>query len=208
MATAIATESKYKSFMKPVKFWQRSSHQHKEPTIDDTISKDYSTQQSEEVAEQIEEEAEQQKACKKSSSYMPSFGFGKKVNNNQPATPIVALTESGKTEVYKLSTIDDAGAYIPPSPTLQGKRDHWIDVSEDDIMNFRLPGSECLTTHVGEKHVFFTPSTFVQTQPYISPIISHHHHMSDSTLSTVPSLEDDGSSDIMTSSCRSSASYL
>jgi hypothetical protein len=204
MATAVATESKYKSFIKPVKFWQRSS-QHKEPTIDDTINKDYQSQQPQDISEEeIEEEKEQQKV-KRSSSYMRSFGFGRKSNSSIPSlAPIVALTESGKTEVYKLSTIDDAGAYIPPSPTLQGKRDHWIDANEDDIMNFRLPSSECLTTHVGEKHDFFTPSTFVRTQPYIFPIISH---MSDSTLSTVPSLEDDGS-DITTSSCRSSASYL
>lgn len=194
---AVVAESKYKSFMKPVKFWQKSSQQ-KESTIDTIVNEDYNKQ------EPVEPITPPQ-LTKNSSSYMPSFNFRKSTSSSIPTTP--ALTESGKTEVYKLSTIDDTGIYVPPSPTLQGKRDHWIDVNED-IMDFRLPSSECLTTHVGEKHDFFTPSTFVQTQPYIFPVISHNN-MSESTLSSVPSfIEDDSSSEIMSSSCRSSASYL
>ncbi|CAO3655659.1 unnamed protein product [Mucor hiemalis] len=190
---AAVTESKYKSFMKPVKFWQKSS-QPKE------VVHEEDTQQEQEEIEQEQRPV----TTHKSSSYMPSFSFSRKSTSPATFPPVVALTESGKTEVYKLSTIDHDGLYVPPSPTLGGKRDHWIEVNED-IMDFRLPSSECLTTHVGEKHDFFTPSTFVQTQPYIFPIASH---MSDSALSSVPSFVEDDGSDIMTSSCRSSASYL
>lgn len=176
---AAVTESKYKSFMKPVKFWQRSSP--KEVTIDDNKN-----HQDDEETPQI-----------KNNGFIPSFGLSKKKPSQQ------ALTETKKGEIYKLSTIDNDGMYAPPSPGLQGKRDHWIDTADVD---FYLPSSECLTTHVGEKHDFFTPSsTFVLTQPYIFPIASH---MSDSSLSTVPSfIEDDGCSDILTNSYRSSASY-
>jgi hypothetical protein len=196
MAT-ITSESKYKSFMKPVKFWQKSSTQQKESTIDDLVNKDYNSQHG--IAATEEQETPQKQLSK--SSYLPSFSFGKKASSARPV-PVVALTESGKAEVYKLSTIDDTGLYMPPSPSLQGKRDHWIEVTEDDMMDFHLPSSECLTTHVGEKHDFFTPSTLVQCQPYILPIAD----MSDSTLSAVPSL-DDGNSDLTSPSCRSSASY-
>lgn len=188
---AAVTESKYKSFIKPVKFWQKSS----QPAHEEDDSNGQEHQQ--------EQQQQRPVTAHKSSSYMPSFSFSKKSSSPATPPPVVALTESGKTEVYKLSTIDHDGLYMPPSPTLGGKRDHWIEVNED-IMDFRLPSSECLTTHVGEKHDFFTPSTFVQTQPYIFPIASH---MSDSTVSSVPSfVEDDGS--ILTASCRSSASYL
>lgn len=192
---AAVTESKYKSFIKPVKFWQKSS-QPKEVAHEESSN-------GQEQHQQEQEPPQRPATTHKSSSYMPSFSFSKKSSSPATPPPVVALTESGKTEVYKLSTIDHDGLYMPPSPTLGGKRDHWIEVNED-IMDFRLPSSECLTTHVGEKHDFFTPSSFVQTQPYIFPIASH---MSDSTVSSIPSfVEDDGS--IMTSSCRSSASYL
>ncbi|GAA5796226.1 hypothetical protein HPULCUR_001596 [Helicostylum pulchrum] len=182
--TTVATtpESKYKSFMKPVKFWQKSVRKEIDTNDDDT--------QPTKVEGQL-----------KSSSMIPSFGFTKKAAYTTPT----ALTETKKGEVYKLSTIDNTGIYMPPSPSLDGKRDHWIDIDED-LMDFKLPGSECLTTHVGEKHDFFTPSaTFVRTQPYIFPVDSC---MSDSNVSAVPSFIEDDASEVMTNSCRSSASYL
>jgi hypothetical protein len=170
------SDSKYKSFIKPVKFWQKSQ---KESNIDDLIKKDYQAQHG-----ISEEETPRPQLTTKSTSYMPSFGFSKKTKDS-----VVALTESGKTEVYKLSTIDNSGLYMPPSPTLEGKRDHWIEVAEEDMMDFHLPSSDCLTTFYGEQHHFFTPSTFVNTQPYILPTAG----LSDSTLSAVPSLDDTNS---------------
>lgn len=169
---AAVTQSKYKSFMKPVKFWQKATPK------EVVTSADNENLQDEEETVQV-----------KSSGFIPSFGLGKK-------KPSQALVETKKGEIYKLSSIDVDGVYVPPSPGLQGKRDHWIDAVDID---FYLPSSECLTTHVGEKHDFFTPSsTFVRTQPYIFPVASH---MSDSGVSTVPSfIEDDGSSDILSSS--------
>ncbi|KAF1806009.1 hypothetical protein V8B55DRAFT_1452978 [Mucor lusitanicus] len=210
-AAPAVSESRYKSFMKPVKFWSKSSpsqqQQQKESSIDDLINRDYMSQNGipqPETAERPQPVPQQQQPAK--SGYLSSFHFSRKSSNqsNNASAPVVALTESGKSEVYKLSTIDDAGVYMPPSPSISGKRDHWIEVNEDDMMDFHLPDSACLTTHVGEKHDFYTPSTFVQSQPYILPI----PNMSESTLSSVPSL-DDGHSDLTTtSSCRSSASYL
>ncbi|KAI8644186.1 hypothetical protein BD408DRAFT_340992 [Parasitella parasitica] len=112
--------------------------------------------------------------------YLSSFHFGRK-----PSCSPTALVESRISEIFKLSTIDDAGAYIPPSPGITDKRDHWIDVNETDMMDFHLLDSACLTS-VGEKHDFFTPSTFVHSQPYILPTAD----MSESTLPSVPSLDD------------------
>lgn len=179
------SESRYKSFIKPVKFWQKSQ---KESDIDDLIKKDYNSQHG--IVEEPEEQRPQ--LTSKSTSYIPSFGFGKRANSKET---VVALTESGKSEVYKLSTIDDSGLYMPPSPTLEGKRDHWVEIAEEDMMDFHLPSSDCLTTFYGEKHDFFTPSSFVNSQPYILPIAG----LSDSTLSAVPSL-DDANSELSTPS--------
>ncbi|KAI9282320.1 hypothetical protein BY458DRAFT_497813 [Sporodiniella umbellata] len=94
---------------------------------------------------------------------------------------LIPLVESHEAEVYKLSTVD-SGLYIPPSPTLTGKRDHWIDVEE---VEFSLPGKECLTSRLTEKHDFFTPSSFVETQPYVLP-----HLVSSFSLSSDTSMED------------------
>ncbi|KAL9552411.1 hypothetical protein PS6_004490 [Mucor atramentarius] len=186
---AAASESRYKSFMKPVKFWSKSSssqQQQKDSSIDDLINRDYMSQNG--IPQPETTERPQPSPQQAKSGYLPSFHFGRKSSNQSTASaPVVALTESGKTEVYKLSTIDGSGVYMPPSPSITGKRDHWIEINEDDMMDFHLPDSACLTTHVGEKHDFYTPSTFVQSQPYILPI----PNMSESTLSSVPSLDDD-----------------
>ncbi|KAI9480665.1 MAG: hypothetical protein EXX96DRAFT_537920 [Benjaminiella poitrasii] len=167
--------------MNPVKFWQKSTP--KEPSLDDRIKQDYDAQ-----------EPARPTSLQAKKGYFSSFSFSHKKSERQPST-VVALKESGKTEVYKLSTVDDTGSYMPPSPTLDGKRDHWVEVKEDDMMDFHLPGSECLTSYIGDQHHFYTPSSFVQSQPYIP---TH------SSLSIVPSLDTDNQSDL--ASCRSSAS--
>ncbi|KAI8887946.1 hypothetical protein K501DRAFT_174327 [Backusella circina FSU 941] len=103
-----------------------------------------------------------------SSSLLSAFSIGKKAAAS-PSAQNVALKETARGDVYKLSIVQD-GSYIPPSPGVEGKRDHWIDVKED-IMNFNLPDSmTCLTTQYNEKHDFFTPYTFVHTQPYVLPV--------------------------------------
>ncbi|KAI8882575.1 hypothetical protein K501DRAFT_285788 [Backusella circina FSU 941] len=188
--TAVSSESRYKSFIKPVKFWDRPSSK-VAPAQD---------QDQEQVKEVVTQSPPQHNGL------LSSFSFSRKTV--VPSSPSghsylektdvnVALKETGKGEIYKLSTVDDAGIYMPPSPNLQGKRDHWIEVNED-IMDFHLPSSECLTTMEDDnKRGFYTPSSFVHTQPYILPV----HNMSDSSLS-VPSLDDSN-----LSSSRSSASY-
>lgn len=138
--TTVINESKYKSFMRPVKFWQKSTNDNQR------------------------EGEECQDNHPESNRFL---SFGKKQVKKPDVIPWV---ESDKKEVYKLSTVDASGIYMPPSPTLEGKRDHWIDVAED--MEFNLPHSECLTSHWTEKHDFFTPSTLVQSQPYILPCLS------------------------------------
>ncbi|KAI8052607.1 uncharacterized protein B0P05DRAFT_562148 [Gilbertella persicaria] len=163
-STMTPTESKYSSFMKPTKFWQKS-------TSSPAIPQHESPQETR-------------------NSYLPSLKFKK----SKSTSTVIALEESGKSEVYKLSTIDHTGIYMPPSPGLSGKRDHWIEVNEDKMMDFHLPSSDCLTRHINEKHDFYTPSSFVNSQPYILPMPTN---MSESTLSTVPSLEDDSHSDII-----------
>ncbi|KAG1454537.1 hypothetical protein G6F56_007297 [Rhizopus delemar] len=130
--TTVANEPRYKSFIRPVKFWQKTK-------VEDV--------------EAIEEKVP--------------------VNRKK----VVPLVESDKAEVYKLSRIDE-GFYMPPSPTLEGKRDHWIDVQD---MEFNLPGSECLTSRITEKHDFFTPSSFVETQPYVLTELSCISLSSDSS---------------------------
>jgi hypothetical protein len=193
--TAVPTESRYKSFIKPVKFWERPSSK---------VAPAQDEEQVQEVKEIVIPKPPQH-----TGGLLSSFSFSRKAAapSSPPAHSYldktgvnVALKETAKGEIYKLSTVDDAGMYMPPSPNLQGKRDHWIDVNED-IMDFYLPSSECLTTpEQDNKRGFYTPSSFVHTQPYVLPI----HNMSDSSLS-VPSLDDENMTSI--SSSRSSASY-
>ncbi|KAI7897956.1 uncharacterized protein BX663DRAFT_526581 [Cokeromyces recurvatus] len=194
-ATSETSTTTYKSFIKPIKFWQKSE---RGSSIDELIKRDYCE----------EEDKNKQVAKKKLLPSASSFSFAKK------KSAIVALKESGETEVYKLSTIDDTtGLYIPPSPTLESKRDHWVEINEEDIMDFYLPmNSECLTSHVNERHEFYTPSSYVKCQPYIfygsvpttkkdndDDDDNNNTMMNSSTLSSVPSLVDDETLEDLTS---------
>ncbi|KAF7722019.1 hypothetical protein EC973_003775 [Apophysomyces ossiformis] len=143
-------ESKYKSLLKPVRFWQRNNKTGVEP-----------------LATSLDKEEQVPKKPTPGKLFIssPSFNFKK-----QPAVSTeyqysnVALREASKEEVYKLSTIDDSGIYMPPSPDV--KRDHWLDLDED-IMAFRLPSSDCLTTKSGQ-HEFYTPSVIVNNLSRVS----------------------------------------
>ncbi|KAI8139738.1 hypothetical protein BJV82DRAFT_492550, partial [Fennellomyces sp. T-0311] len=68
--------------------------------------------------------------------------------------------ETAKGDIFKLSTINDSGVYLPPSPCEDSKRDHWLDIDQDELV-FRLPSPDRLTTHSGEEHSFYTPSATI-----------------------------------------------
>ncbi|ORY93353.1 hypothetical protein BCR43DRAFT_496774 [Syncephalastrum racemosum] len=111
---------------------------------------------------------------------MPSF--------QQKKSPAEALKETKKGEIYKLSTINDSGVYLPPSPCEDSKRDHWIELDED-IMAFRLPSPECLTAKT-QPHSFFTPSASLCRAPTSRTATSASDGASESD---VPSLITDNS---------------
>lgn len=144
--------SSYKSFLKPGKFWQKSN---KVATTTTAVTNN----------------EEKKKHTKYTIAMPPALTLaGHKVERT------TALRETAKGQVYKLSTINDSGVYLPPSPTLDSKRDHWIELDEEALA-FKLPGPECLTTRTeenGKKHCsFFTPSAIVSRksssyQSYIS----------------------------------------
>lgn len=69
----------------------------------------------------------------------------------------MALKETGKNEVYELSTVNDSGMYLAPA-LIHGKHDHWLGVDED-AFRFSLPSNDCLTTMSGRPHSFYTPSS-------------------------------------------------
>ncbi|ORY91844.1 hypothetical protein BCR43DRAFT_566176 [Syncephalastrum racemosum] len=70
---------------------------------------------------------------------------------------VVELKETGKNEIYELSTINDSGVYLPPQAEPASKRDRWLEVHEDDL-TFRLPSPDRLT----KSHLFFTPSSTIR----------------------------------------------
>ncbi|KAI9498336.1 hypothetical protein BDB00DRAFT_783968 [Zychaea mexicana] len=79
-----------------------------------------------------------------------------------------ALQEAAKAEVYKLSTVNDSGVFLPPSPKLDSKRDHWVELDEEALA-FRLPSPERLTTYGSNDKkqypTFYTPSAVVFPRP-------------------------------------------
>ncbi|KAI8388251.1 uncharacterized protein BYT42DRAFT_491031 [Radiomyces spectabilis] len=127
MSAAVVSESRYKSFLKPAKFWQKSNK---------TAPAGY--------------ENDENKPLEKT----PTTLFKKKTDDE------VALRETAKGEIYKLSTVSDSGVYLPPSPTEDSKRDHWLNIDQE-AMVFPLPDFDRLTTNSGEKHSFYTPSVIV-----------------------------------------------
>ncbi|KAJ8656208.1 hypothetical protein O0I10_008002 [Lichtheimia ornata] len=76
-----------------------------------------------------------------------------KMANKKPKSMTLALRENSMSDVFKLSTINGSGEYLPPSPCEDSKRDHWLDVDQDELA-FRLPSTDRLT----KENCFFTPS--------------------------------------------------
>ncbi|KAI9246276.1 hypothetical protein BDA99DRAFT_543370 [Phascolomyces articulosus] len=93
-----------------------------------------------------------------SSSVKPIEIPNKKNNKKNKNKLSLALKETANNDIFKLSTINDSGFFLPPSPCEDSKRDHWLDIDQDELA-FRMPSPDRLTTHSGEKHCFFTPST-------------------------------------------------
>lgn len=165
----------YKSFLKPGKFWQKSNK----------------------VATTTTTSNEEKKHTKYTIAMPPALTLaGHKVENT------TALRETAKGQVYKLSTINDSGIYLPPSPTLDSKRDHWIELDER-AHAFKLPGPECLTTRTdenGKKHCsFFTPSAIVSRksssyQSYIS--VPQPISLDSPTYEDTPSLMTDSTTSV------------
>ncbi|KAI8977349.1 hypothetical protein BDF20DRAFT_874297 [Mycotypha africana] len=199
--------------------WQTSTDSRKQTTsdIDKLIQKDH------ERLQQYVTEKEQNEQLKRTEkgyhfkqfynhfnssinkiSSSSSLSFKKNTKSSSPVTPLVALTESRQAEVFKLSVIDQNGTYEPPSPPLSSnsKRDHWVEVYEEDIMDFWLPSRNCLTVQQNEnKHEFFTPSTIV---PYSYHAISISQTPSKTcTVLKVPPLKESCSTSTIAS--RSSA---
>ncbi|KAI9277140.1 hypothetical protein BDA99DRAFT_494973 [Phascolomyces articulosus] len=155
----------YKSFLKPGKFWQRntnkvssSSHEQEEQR-----QKPSSMDENPVKEEHPQQQQQQQQHTKKASFIsMPTSPF-KSTKPDPHQSP--ALREAAKTEVYKLSTVNDSGVFLPPSPKLDSKRDHWIELDEE-AMIFRLPSPKCLTTYGKDNHhkalsTLYTPSATV-----------------------------------------------
>ncbi|KAG2218402.1 hypothetical protein INT45_011590 [Circinella minor] len=84
----------------------------------------------------------------------------KKSNKRNKNKLSLALIETGKNDIFKLSTINDSGFFLPPSPCEDSKRDHWLDIDQDELA-FRMPSPDRLTTHSSEKHCFYTPSATI-----------------------------------------------
>lgn len=89
------------------------------------------------------------------------FSASKQEIDSKKKAMTVPLRETAKGEVYKLSTINDLGVFMPPSPCEDSKRDHWLDIDQEELV-FRLPSPDCLTTHSGGAHSFFTPSATIK----------------------------------------------
>ncbi|KAI8144886.1 hypothetical protein BJV82DRAFT_606589 [Fennellomyces sp. T-0311] len=162
----VSTTRGYKSFLKPGKFWQRSTNK---------VS-------NEDEKQQGEDNTTNHNDNKKTLISMPTAFKPKSMDMHQSS----ALRETAKAEIYKLSTINDSGVYLPPSPAQNGKRDHWIELDEEALA-FRLPSPECLTTYGSknkERPTFYTPSAVVM--PRSSSV--------DTTEDDVPSLMTDLSS--------------
>ncbi|KAI9279514.1 hypothetical protein BC943DRAFT_331724 [Umbelopsis sp. AD052] len=76
--------------------------------------------------------------------------------------PILNHGRRNKTaaQLYKLSTINDSGIYMPPSPT-EEKGDQWVS-SDENYFDFHLPSPDRLTVqHAANKesqYNFYTPS--------------------------------------------------
>ena len=129
------TSGGYRSFLsKPVRLFQRTNKT--APLIDN-------------------DEKQQVKAVETTDTIQ-----NKKNNKRNKNKLSLALIETCQNDIFKLSTINDSGFFLPPSPCEDSKRDHWLDIDQDELA-FRMPSPDRLTTHSGEKHCFFTPSATI-----------------------------------------------
>ncbi|KAG0164346.1 hypothetical protein DFQ28_010437 [Apophysomyces sp. BC1034] len=152
---AAVAESRYKSILKPVKFWQRSNK------TAPAFEEDEENIKSVPATENINENAAPPAKTKPKLFIHTPFSLLKK-QSSEPQDR-VALVETAEGQVYKLSTINDSGVYLPPSPCEDGKHDHWLDIDQE-TMAFRLPSHDRLTTHSGEAHCFHTPSATIHNR--------------------------------------------
>ncbi|KAF7731930.1 hypothetical protein EC973_007761 [Apophysomyces ossiformis] len=156
---ATVAETRYKSILKPVKFWQRSNKT--APVLEEQEQNDEHIK-TVIAAENDNEEVTSQTKSKPKLSIQTSFSLFKKqsitAQNDNPA-----MVETAVGQVYKLSVINDSGIYLPPSPCEHIKHDHWLDIDQE-TMAFQLPSHDRLTTHSGEAHCFHTPSATMNNQ--------------------------------------------
>lgn len=144
MNTASVPESKYRSMFRPTKLWRTNKTAPMMPASDDKTEEKPGL-----VDTPTSPSMMKMPTMKLPSPSLPSFH--KKPDNS------MALKETGKNEVYELSTVNDSGVYLAPAP-IQGKHDHWLGVDED-AFRFSLPSNDCLTTMSGRPHSFYTPSS-------------------------------------------------
>ncbi|CAO3589840.1 unnamed protein product [Absidia cylindrospora] len=152
-------DTRYRSMFKP-KFWRSNKTTPLMPGLED--AEERNLDKAEEKATDIDSTTTshtpslmKMPTMKMPSPSMPSFG---KKNDNT-----MALKETGRNEVYELSTVNDSGVYLPPVTTslqANGKHDHWLGVDED-AFRFSLPSQDCLTTGLGRPHSFYTPSSIM-----------------------------------------------
>lgn len=173
-AMAAVSESRYRSILKPVKFWQRSNKT--VPVVDEegeTIKPIVVATNEDDTVDNNNATTTMTTATTTTTTVLPSKSKPKlsihtpfSILKKSAADPRdnVALVETAKGQVYKLSTINDSGVYLPPSPCEDGKHDHWLDIDQE-TMAFRLPSPDRLTTHSGEGHCFHTPSATINLQP-------------------------------------------
>ncbi|KAL0075571.1 hypothetical protein J3Q64DRAFT_1774901 [Phycomyces blakesleeanus] len=168
--TTVDYSSRFKALVKPARFWRSNKTTPViEKTIDSDTTKDVSLPAillaagpAPAPAPVPEESQEKPKLIFRTPSFLLS-----KSSENLP-TPrssfeTIALRETAKDEIYELSTVNDSGLYLPPSPCEETKRDHWVGIDQE-AMIFRLPSPAHLTTQPGQKHCFFTPSTTIAEQ--------------------------------------------
>ncbi|CAO3594279.1 unnamed protein product [Absidia cylindrospora] len=146
--TTVLSESKYRSMFKPQKFiWKNN----KTSPTGSQGSRDTTNSLPSEEEVIVPHSMMKLSGMKLPSPSIPSFG--KKHSN------ATAPKETGKDEVYELSTVNDSGVYL--TPTTNGKHDHWLDVDDEDAFCHSLPSHDCLTTVSGRPHSFYTPSSII-----------------------------------------------
>ncbi|KAI9008778.1 hypothetical protein CLU79DRAFT_776871 [Phycomyces nitens] len=136
--------SRFKALVKPVRLWRSNKTS---PVIEKTLNPDL-----------VKAESAGQEKPKL--IFAPSFLSNQHLSTPRSSFETLALKEAAKDEIYELSTVNDSGLYLLPSPCEETKHDHWVGIDQE-AMIFRLPSPDYLTTQSGQKHCFFTPSTTI-----------------------------------------------